>query len=154
MRKTILQHKFVEFIPESLDRNTLYLSTEYTTAVHSCCCGCGNEVVTPLSPTDWCMTFDGASISLQPSIGNWSLPCKSHYVIKKNQILWAGKWTDTEIKTGRNRDQQAKKDYFSKDLQPIQTIISLDLQKTFSPNLESCVSRKPSILAKLYKLFK
>ena len=43
------------------------------TSAHSCCCGCGEEVVAPLTPTDWKMTFDGETTSLRPSIGNWTL---------------------------------------------------------------------------------
>jgi hypothetical protein len=47
-----------------------------------CCCGCGHEVVTPFSPTDWKLTFDCVSVSLYPSIGNWSPPCRAHYFIE------------------------------------------------------------------------
>jgi hypothetical protein len=61
----------------------LYVSPGYATVTHLCCCGCGAEVVTPLSPTDWKLTFDGVAISLSPSVGNWSLPCRSHYFIDR-----------------------------------------------------------------------
>ena len=37
-----------------------------------CCCGCGEEVVTPFSPAQWQMSFDGEAVSLHPSIGNWN----------------------------------------------------------------------------------
>jgi hypothetical protein len=77
-----MQHKFVEFVPEDIQPNTLYVSVEYGTAVHKCCCGCGEEVVTPLTPTDWKLKFDGESVSLAPSIGNWSFKCRSHYFIR------------------------------------------------------------------------
>ncbi|MBK7970270.1 MAG: hypothetical protein IPK08_15745 [Bacteroidetes bacterium] len=70
--KTI-QHKFVEFIPDVIEGGVLYISIEYCTAIHKCACGCGNEVVTPLSPTDWEITFNGKTVSLDPSIGNWVL---------------------------------------------------------------------------------
>lgn len=86
--KTI-QHKFVEFIPEILQEDILYISVEYRTAVHVCICGCGNKVITPLTPTDWKMIFDGKTISLWPSIGNWNFKCQTHYWIKKNTILLA-----------------------------------------------------------------
>jgi hypothetical protein len=39
----------------------------------------------PLSPTDWKLTFDGVSVSLHPSDGNWSFPCRSHYRIEYNR---------------------------------------------------------------------
>jgi len=65
-----LTHEFVEFIPDVLKDGTLCVSMEYATVVHKCCCGCGKEVVTPLSPTDWNLIFNGKTISLDPSIGN------------------------------------------------------------------------------------
>ncbi|WP_353963011.1 DUF6527 family protein [Streptomyces sp. NBC_00365] len=37
-------------------------------------CGCGRKVVTPLAPQEWKLTLDGVSVSLHPSIGNWSFP--------------------------------------------------------------------------------
>ena len=66
-RRTKAQHLFVKHVPERLKEGILYVSMEYATVVHSCLCGCGNEVVTPLSPTDWQLGFDGASVSLRPS---------------------------------------------------------------------------------------
>ena len=73
MRFRRLEHRFCKHIPDSLEPGILYVSMEYATAVHSCCCGCGEEVVTPFTPTDWKMTFDGRAISLWPSVGNWSV---------------------------------------------------------------------------------
>lgn len=108
--KTI-QHKFVEFIPEMLDEGTLYISIEYCTAVHKCLCGCGNEVVTPLSPTDWELIFDGKTVSLSPSIGNWSFDCKSHYFITRNKVRIARRWKDWEI-------EEARKDNIKKKYNP------------------------------------
>ncbi|WP_416072066.1 DUF6527 family protein [Streptomyces sp. ME18-1-4] len=67
-----LTHRFVEYIPEDLERGVLYVSLPYTIAVHLCACGCGSTVVTPLGPTDRSLTFDGVAVSLSPSIGNWS----------------------------------------------------------------------------------
>ncbi len=61
---------------------------EYTVASHLCVCGCGREVVTPIRPSEWNLTFDGETISLHPSIGNWDFPCQSHYWIKRNKIIW------------------------------------------------------------------
>lgn len=83
----------------------------YATVVHKCCCGCGNEVVTPLSPADWQLIYDGRTISLYPSIGSWSLPCKSHYWITHNQIRWASQWSSAEIEAGQAADSQAKSNY-------------------------------------------
>lgn len=87
-----MQHKFVEFIPDKLEDGMLYVSITYATVLHKCGCGCGNEVVTPLSPSDWQLIFNGETISLFPSIGNWSFPCRSHYWIRNNKIVWARDW--------------------------------------------------------------
>ena len=65
-----LDHRFVEYIPDSLEEGVIYVSIPFATVLHPCCCGCGNEVVTPLDPTDWHLTFDGRSVPLSPSIGN------------------------------------------------------------------------------------
>jgi hypothetical protein len=97
----LLKHEFVEFIPEELEERTVYISVAYTTVVHKCCCGCGREVVTPLSPTGWRLTFDGKSVSLDPSIGSWSLPCSSHYFITESRVVWAKQWTARQIARGR-----------------------------------------------------
>jgi len=59
-----INHQFVVAIPTNLEDRTLYISIEYSTAVHKCFCGCGNEVVTPLSPTDWKVIFDGETVRL------------------------------------------------------------------------------------------
>ena len=92
-----LQHKFVEFIPEKLEAEVLYVTIAYRTAAHLCVCGCGNKVVTPISPTDWKLTFDGKTVSLYPSIGSWNLECKSHYFITNNEVKWAMSWPKKEV---------------------------------------------------------
>lgn len=115
--KTIL-HKFVEYVPSELENGILYISMEYRTAVHLCVCGCGNKVVTPITPTGWQLTFDGKSVSLSPSIGNWNFECKSHYFIKRNQINFARNWSNWEIAGTRKNDTKKKKKYFNKKKKP------------------------------------
>ncbi|GIF12640.1 DUF6527 family protein [Actinoplanes teichomyceticus] len=88
-RRTVFEHRFVDSAPEVLDDGVLYVSIPYATALHRCACGCGNEIVTPISRTGWSLTFDGASVTLHPSIGNWNQPCRSHYFIRQNRIQWA-----------------------------------------------------------------
>lgn len=103
-----MRHEFVTSIPDRLDDGVLYISLTYATAVHNCACGCRNEVVTPFSPTDWSMTFDGESVSLSPSIGNWSFPCQSHYWLKDGRVAWAPKWSRHQIDEGRSVDSARK----------------------------------------------
>ncbi len=112
MRIDHLRHEFVEFIPGELEAGVLYVSIPYATAIHLCCSGCGERVVTPLSPIDWQLTFDGESVSLHPSIGNWSLQCQSHYWIVKNQVRWAAKWTKAEIDAKRKRERSEREAHY------------------------------------------
>ena len=99
-----LTHKFVENVPEVLEDEVLYVSIPYETVIHKCCCGCGNEVVTPLSPAGWSLIFNGEAISLKPSIGNWSFACKSHYWIKNNRVHWSAKFSQKQIELVKERD--------------------------------------------------
>lgn len=108
IRHKRLAHCFVEHIPERLEAGVLYVSMEYATSAHSCCCGCGEEVVAPFTPTDWKMTFDGETISLRPSIGNWTLKCRSHYVIDCGKVIEASPWSDEKVEAERRRDRGAK----------------------------------------------
>ena len=110
-----ISHKFVELIPDQLEDRIIYISTKYCTAIHKCCCGCQEEVVTPLSPTDWQLIFDGKHVSLYPSIGNWNFPCQSHYWITDNKVEWARKWTEEEIGVGKQQDYQNKREYYNKE---------------------------------------
>lgn len=107
-----LDLEFVDAFPKQRKEWTLYVSIPFATAMHLCCCGCGNEVVTPLSPTDWKMTFDGVSIWLHPSIGNWDFPCRSHYWIRKSGIEWASDWTQDKVERGRAAERAESDEYF------------------------------------------
>ncbi|MHB8165996.1 MAG: DUF6527 family protein [Sulfuricella sp.] len=71
-----------------------------------------NQVVTPFSPTDWQMTFDGEAISLSPSIGNWNFPCRSHYLIKKDQVVVAESWGSKQNEVGRSQDRAKKAKHY------------------------------------------
>ena len=137
----MLHHKFVEFIPEKVEEGVLYVSIEYCTAIHKCVCGCGNEVVTPLSPTDWELTFNGKVVTLHPSIGNWNFDCKSHYWIRNNKIEFAGAWTELEIRSGRDIDIERKTKYFEES--------DVLLEESVTPE-----SPKLTIWKKISKLFR
>lgn len=99
-------------IPEIIEEGILYISIPFETVIHKCCCGCGNEVVTPLSPSQWKLTFDGVSIRLDPSIGNWSLKCRSHYSISENNIVWSYRYSQKEIENVRKVDFDDNLAYF------------------------------------------
>lgn len=112
MRQTHLSHQLVEFIPERLVEGVLYISQRYGTAAHKCCCGCGEEVITPLTPTDWSLQIDGNVVTLHPSIGNWSYACRSHYLIRRSKVVWAGQMSQQQIERGQAIELAVKQKYF------------------------------------------
>jgi hypothetical protein len=112
VKQTRFVHEFVEFLPEQLAEGVLYISMNYAVASHKCACGCGCDVVTPISPTDWQLRFDGVAVSLEPSIGNWSFPCRSHYFLDGGTVRWAGDMPQSAIEYGRAKNRLAKESYF------------------------------------------
>lgn len=108
MRKSRFPPEFVEFMPDEVQGGVLYVSMIHAIALHRCACGCGREVVTPLSPTGWQLYFDGKSITLTPSIGNWEFPCRSHYWIRSGSVCWAEDMPQWRIDQNRARDKMDK----------------------------------------------
>ncbi|MDU0340492.1 DUF6527 family protein [Bosea rubneri] len=101
-----LRPEFVEFIPDRLELGVLYISRRYATASHLCCCGCEREVVTPLNPAKWRITEREGKVSLAPSVGNWSFPCRSHYWISANRVQWATAMAPEIIQAVQARDRR------------------------------------------------
>lgn len=106
MKERHLTPAFVVSIPADPEQGNLYISMTYETAVHLCACGCGTKVVTPFGPNDWTLTFDG-TVSLDHSVGNGQFPCKSHYFIERNQVIWLRKMNATATKNALGRDHRA-----------------------------------------------
>lgn len=105
--------EFVELMPAELKPGVVYVSMPFATASHLCLCGCGEKVVTPFSPTDWKLTFDGESISISPSIGNWDFRCKSHYWISRNKVHWAPVWSKEQVLAAGQREDAEKEAFFT-----------------------------------------
>ena len=103
---------FVDSVPHRLEDGYLYVSIRYRTVTHLCACGCGVEVNTPLHPTGWAITCDGVTVSLWPSVGNWSEDCRSHYLIEKNIVRWSRSWSDAEVVDGRAIRRRDIKGYY------------------------------------------
>ncbi len=106
MKQSRLVPQFIEMIPTQLEDGVLYISEKYGTAIHKCCCGCGHEVVTPLSPAQWQLRRNGDAVTLSPSIGNWNFNCRSHYWIRQNRVEWAGSMTERQIRLVQERDRR------------------------------------------------
>ena len=109
----ILKPKFVHFMPKEIQSGILYISPEFRAVIHRCACGCGEKIHTPLSPTNWKMTYDGKSVTLNPSVGNWSYECRSHYWIRNNKVVWAENWSDYEVNLNRKLQQERTSEYYT-----------------------------------------
>jgi len=111
---TIERYRLVEIesFPRPLDAGILYFSNRFSTAAHACACGCGREVITPISPVQWRLTRSARGVSLRPSIGNWNFPCRSHYWITDGEVDWAGDMSDAAIRRGRAFDAKLRERYF------------------------------------------
>jgi len=113
MINQITLHK-VHYMPRELEPGILYVSDEFETAAHLCACGCGSRVVTPLGPTEWSLTVRKGKPSLFPSIGNWQLPCKSHYWIKSGSVKWSYQWSNEQILAGRKNEERRREIYYTR----------------------------------------
>lgn len=102
----------VRYMPKVLESGILYVSEEFETAAHLCACGCGAKIRTPLGPTEWGVTETSAGPSLWPSVGSWQQQCKSHYVIKRGEIEWAGQWSTAQIERGREREERKREAHY------------------------------------------
>ncbi|WP_310440450.1 DUF6527 family protein [Sulfuricurvum sp.] len=116
-----MQHEFVTLMPKKLEEGVLYISIEYKTATHLCACGCRSKVVTSITPTGWTLSYNGDSVSLNPSIGSWSLSCQSHYWIKNGQVIWAESWTKEQIDAVKHKDMVDKAKYFNNKIDLVES---------------------------------
>jgi hypothetical protein len=112
-RQTHLSPEFIELAPPKLTEGVLYVSMVHSCVIHQCCCGCGEKVVTPLSPGEWQLSYDGKAVTLYPSIGNSRFPCGSHYWIRSGKVVWAPKLSAAETETARLLDRAARDAHFS-----------------------------------------
>lgn len=112
MKTSQYRYEFVRYIPENISEGVVYISIEYNTVSHKCACGCGKEVVTPLSPGGWSFTYDGRTISLSPSIGNFSFACKSHYFITRSSVVWARNYDKKQIGKTRTIDEKQRRTHY------------------------------------------
>ena len=86
-----LEPVFVDTVPHPLELGKLYVSKKYETVLHLCACGeCNQETVTPIRDpqTGWQYTEVDGLVTLHPSIGNFQMPCRSHYWIQENKVVW------------------------------------------------------------------
>lgn len=103
MRINEIKPLFVSLIPDNIEQGILYICLPCNVAIHLCACGCKEKVVTPIDPKGWIMTYNGETVSLYPSIGNWSYKCKSHYYIKQDKIVWLSEKVCNKCKQNKKK---------------------------------------------------
>jgi hypothetical protein len=90
VRVDSLRLERVEFMPPHADMvlGVLYYSERFKLAIHLCACGeCRQKTVTPIDAvTGWMLNPDGPTLT--PSIGNFQMPCKSHYFVTAGKVVW------------------------------------------------------------------
>ncbi|MFD1122485.1 DUF6527 family protein [Methylophilus flavus] len=122
-------------MPQQLVPGVLYVSYEYHTAAHLCACGCGVKVRTPLGVSEWSIDEDYEGPSLWPSIGNWQQKCKSHYVIRRGEVVWADQWSERKIEAGRKKEILNREKYYKS--------LEIEAVQVNSPKFESVKTLSP-----------
>lgn len=108
-----LTPRYQEEFPRVLEEGILYISEECELAAHKCCCGCGEDVITPLNQARWRLDHHDGRVSLYPSIGNWKFACRSHYWIRNNRVIPSFGMDNEEIAEIIELDQADREEYFA-----------------------------------------
>jgi hypothetical protein len=119
MKQSSFLPDFVDTVPETLEEGRLYISIRFRTASHLCACGCGSRVVTPIKPAKWTLIYNGEAVSLYASIGRWQSPCRSHYWIRENQVIWSRSFSKQEIQEVFVKDANDLRDYYTSRREPL-----------------------------------
>lgn len=104
---------YVHYVPPQLEPGILYVSKEFEVAAHLCPCHCNNKIVTPLGKTEWLFQERKGKATLYPSLGNWQLPCRSHYWITGGKIVWSYQFTEKEIQEVYAGEKAQREAYYS-----------------------------------------
>jgi len=69
-----------------MEEGKVYISEKYHVSIHKCLCGCGAQTVLPIDPVHGWNLIKSTSgkISFTPSVGNFQMSCRSHYIITDN----------------------------------------------------------------------
>jgi hypothetical protein len=93
LKQVEIEPVFMEFFPEVLEDNKVYISEENFVSAHNCLCGCKGKTILPLNHGEGIFKHHGwnlikhesGKVSFTPSVGNYQFPCKAHYIITKNK---------------------------------------------------------------------
>lgn len=104
--------KNVDLMPDVFEPGIVYFSAEFEIAIHLCACGCGAKISTPIGAAEWSIHETTTGPTLYPSIGNWQLPCRSHYFIRSGEVVWAPRWSHGEVVAGREEEARRRSTHY------------------------------------------
>jgi len=89
IRKESVTPVYTDTLPNVsiMDEGIIYISIEFGVTGHRCLCGCGELTILPINNVidgkdhGWKMTDKDGKLTFTPSVGNFQIPCKSHYII-------------------------------------------------------------------------
>lgn len=85
-----------ERLPAVTEPYKFYYSPRFQMAALSCPCGCGHRVMLNLLDQHSCEFVNGLP-TVYPSILAADAPCRSHFWIRKGEVVWAEKWSKARV---------------------------------------------------------
>lgn len=89
------RYQLVDRIPTQVRESVVYHTQEFELAGMLCACGCGHRI-TLLVPDSHQVWDEGGYATIQPSVGVFDAPCKSHYVISAGDVQWLPTFTGAQ----------------------------------------------------------
>ena len=81
------RYKLVDRIPTQMEEGVVYHTEEFELAGLLCACGCGHRI-TLIVPDSHRVWDEGGYATIQPSVGVFDAPCKSHVIIRAGKVQW------------------------------------------------------------------
>lgn len=100
------RYQLVDRIPKQMEDGVVYHTEEFELAGLLCACGCGHRI-TLIVPDSHKVWDDGGYATIEPSIGVFDAPCKSHYVIRAGNVRRLPAFSDSKA-TGIMQAQIAR----------------------------------------------
>lgn len=92
------RYRLVNRIPKQMEESIVYHTEEFELAGLLCACGCEHRItlIVPESHRVW---DEGGYATIQPSVGVFDAPCKSHYVIRAGNVQWLPAFSGAQAST-------------------------------------------------------
>tara|TARA_R110000787_G_scaffold52497_1_gene123545 strand:- start:74 stop:484 length:411 start_codon:yes stop_codon:yes gene_type:complete len=80
-------YRAVERIPVNLENGVVYHSEDFELAGFLCPCGCGHRITLLVPDSHQVWSHNGLA-TINPSVGVFDAPCKSHFFIRAGAVDW------------------------------------------------------------------